>query len=547
MLQKIEQAWSYLEDKKVARAFEIAKQLLEQGNTPEVLFLIGSCQKELKNYRFAALNIHKALKRKPDIPGAHVALADCLYQMGHLKDAYEHYSNALRVEPDSARACYGIGRIVTEPVEAVKYLRRAVKAEPQNLAFLTRLATALILAEELQEGTELLQQVLNKDPEYQQAISGLAMMYARERQYDLAVDYVMQLVRRNIYEGNAANAFLLSARATDNCDEALDYASKSLPFLPPQIKQSVYTQMALLYDYLEEYDEAWRHITAAKKISSSGKKYNAVAHAAWIDSIIDTFRPARIAGLPQVQADDSVLPIFIIGMPRSGTSLVEQILSSHPEVYGGGELSHMNDIVDGLPQTLGSGKPWPICVDDISLDELKIIRKQYLEKLPALKTPVGYVSDKMPHNFFVVGLIRMIFPEASIIHCKRNEMDTCLSLYLQDFETGHEYCNSLYDIGTHYQQYQRIMQHWNQVYPDKILELSYEDVVTEPEATLKGLFAYCGLSWHDSFLDFSNRQRAVRTASFDQVHKPLYRKSVGRWHNYQQHLDELKQGLEAGI
>jgi len=309
----------------------------------------------------------------------------------------------------------------------------------------------------------------------------------------------------------------------------------------------MHVQIAHIFDYLNKYDEAWHHLSAAKEFVTQKVKYNAKAHSNWIDSIISTFTPATIMGLAKANVKNSVSPIFIVGMPRSGTSLTEQILCSHPDVHGGGELPYLNEIVSKLHTIIPSTKPWHECVNDLTQNSIERISNMYLEKLPATSSSINFITDKMPHNFFVIGLIRLICPEARIIHCKRNAMDTGLSLYFQDFEEGHDYCANLYDIGTHYHQYERLMNHWKSIYPDSILDVVYEDVVDDPENNIRKMLAFCNLSWHEDCLNFNKGNRAVRTASFDQVHQPLYTKSVERWKNYAHHLDSLKDGLEYGI
>lgn len=547
MSQKIEQAWSLLNEGEIEKAFDVAKKLFDKDSSPEVLLLVGCCQKVLKQYRFAAINIQKSLNIKPLLPGANVALAECLYFMGHINDAVNHYNFALSKNLDIGIAHCGLGRITTDREQALKHFKLAVKHEPDNPEFLTKLGTCLAQFEKVQQGCEAFEQALIINPMYHQATSGLAMLYAREREYGKVVDCVKKLIEHHVYDGNAANAFLLSSKKTDSCLDAIRYAKDCLPSQADHVRQSIHVQIAHIYDYLKEYEKAWDHLVEAKRLIKVTTKYNSKAQSDWIGSIINTFTPETLMKFPQADTRQSIRPIFIIGMPRSGTSLTEQILSAHPEVFGCGELTFLSDIANQIPAIIQSGNPWPLCASELTLNDVNKIRKLYLDKLPSVGHSINFITDKMPHNFFVVGLIRLICPDASIIHCKRNAMDTGLSLFFQDFEEGHDYCANLYDIGTHYYQYRRLMNHWKSIYPDKIYDVNYEDVVEEPEKTIRGLLSFCDLVWDESCLNFNQTGRTVRTASFDQVHQPLYKKSIERWRNYEQHLGDLKNGLELGI
>ena len=168
----------------------------------------------------------------------------------------------------------------------------------------------------------------------------------------------------------------------------------------------------------------------------------------------------------------------------------------------------------------------------------------YLARLTGLSKQATRITDKMPHNFYLVGLMQLLFPGARIIHCHRNPLDTCLSIYCQDFNEGHDYARDLFALGTHYHQYQRLMDHWRQVISLPIFELAYEELVNDQEEVTRRLLEFCELEWDQRCLEFHKVDRAVQTASNDQVRQPLYKKSVQRWTHYEQYLDDLKAGLE---
>jgi hypothetical protein len=230
-------------------------------------------------------------------------------------------------------------------------------------------------------------------------------------------------------------------------------------------------------------------------------------------------------------------------MPRSGTTLVEQILASHPAVFGAGELLRVGEIAQRLPSALGSRLDYPLCLADFSQQAADAAAQEYLDYLQSLSGgEATRVTDKMPGNFMHLGLIDLLFPGARIIHCMRDPLDTCLSCYSQNFN-GHEYTHDLSHLGHFYRDYQRIMQHWRGVVRVPVLEVQYEALVEDPEPGSRRLIEFCGLPWDDSCLRFYENKRTVVTASYDQVRRPIYKTSTERWRNYERHIDPLKAAL----
>ena len=239
-------------------------------------------------------------------------------------------------------------------------------------------------------------------------------------------------------------------------------------------------------------------------------------------------------------------PVFIVGMPRSGTSLTEQILASHPEVFGAGELNDINESIAKLPAMIRNNNTYPGCIKDLNQEIADKLAQEYLTRLDSFSTEKKRITDKMPHNFVNLGLISLLFPEARIIHCLRDPRDTCLSLYFQDFGWIHPYATRLENLGNYYVQYKRLMKHWTSVLDTPILTIQYEDIISDQEHISRELVNFCGLDWHDDCLQFYASTRTVATASYDQVRQPIYKKSIGRWKNYEKHLDPLTMALGEG-
>jgi hypothetical protein len=228
-------------------------------------------------------------------------------------------------------------------------------------------------------------------------------------------------------------------------------------------------------------------------------------------------------------------------MPRSGTSLVEQILSTHPGVYGAGELTAIDQFARHLGDATGDAYPQSaLHLDQATIDAAA---RQYLAALQDLAPSAIRVTDKMPGNFLHLGLIQLLFPGARVIHCRRDPLDTCLSCYFQQFNQGQTFSYDLSDLGHHYRQYQRLMRHWQSVISLPMLDVHYEDLVADQEAMSRKMLEFCGLDWTDECMRFYESKRYVATASYDQVRQPIYHKSVGRWRHYERYLGPLKTAL----
>lgn len=236
-------------------------------------------------------------------------------------------------------------------------------------------------------------------------------------------------------------------------------------------------------------------------------------------------------------------PIFVLGMPRSGTSLIEQILASHPQVHGAGEISIMPDIAARLiPQLTGLHNPQAInllhpgAYVSIADHYINGLRSHCPEQKP-------YIVDKMPNNFFHIGLIKLLLPNAKIIHCVRDSMDTCWSLYRQHFGINHPYCYDQHALGKFYLRYQQLMQHWENVLPHAIYEVQYEKLVAAPEKEVSALLEHCALPWDESCLKFYDTKRTVNTASMQQVRQPIYHSALKSWQPLEKHLTTLSEAL----
>jgi hypothetical protein len=230
-------------------------------------------------------------------------------------------------------------------------------------------------------------------------------------------------------------------------------------------------------------------------------------------------------------------------MPRSGTTLVEQIVSSHPQVFGTGELNNFLDIEQNIANQLKSSESYPDCIHLLDESTANKLINDYLSCLLNYASDAKYVTDKLPGNFLRIGLIKTLFPKARIIHCHRNSLDTCLSVYCNYFTGEHNYAYDLEELGAYYIQYERLMKHWHNIFSSQILDVQYEELVMDQENISRQIIDYLELTWDNVCLEFYKNQRPVQTASNVQIRRPMYLNSINRWKHFELHLQPLKEIL----
>jgi hypothetical protein len=262
----------------------------------------------------------------------------------------------------------------------------------------------------------------------------------------------------------------------------------------------------------------------------------------YFNSIIATHQPQTLAALPNSPANSS-RSLFIVGMPRSGTSLIEQILDSHPDVCGLGELPLIRHFVESLPSVLHTEHLYPEYMIELTQDVVESFALQYQVRTGELSEGQRFIVDKMPGNFQFLGFIQTLLPNSRIIHCHRDPLDTCLSCYFHEFNASQNYSTELSDLGVFYQGYRRLMEHWDSVLSIPVFDMNYETLISDTEQVICDLLKFCGLEWNEKCLRFFENNRDARTASYEQVRKPVFSNSIGRWKNYQHHLETLREAL----
>ena len=365
--------------------------------------------------------------------------------------------------------------------------------------------------------------------------------------YEAAHNLVIPLTRNNKVSAAAASIFARLCHRFDECDYAVKISEKILSETPIGNKErrTLLFSLGDIHDRLGDYEAAFACYQEANYLKVY--HYDHDEYVKKIDRFIALQSPSLLSSsiLASSVRTDSLKPVFIVGMPRSGTSLVEQILASHPMVYGAGERLEIPSIVDRLPSLVGNDvTPYPECLSLLAGEQVKQLSDKYLGSIGELVETEICVTDKLPENYHHLVLIRMLFPESPIIHCLRNPLDTCLSCYFHDFTGYHEYAYDLENLGRHYREYQRLMQHYRDELKIPMLEVEYEALVKQPEQVSRQMVEYCDLDWDERCLRYYETDRIVRTASHSQVREPVYTHSAGRWKNYENYIAALKESLQ---
>ena len=431
------------------------------------------------------------------------------YRSGQINRDQAHtlYQKFLAIEACRPKAFNMLGLLAMEQsryIDAVGLLSQAIAHAPEQPEYHHNLATNLRILGNFEDAEHHYVRALTLRPSYAEAYFNFSDI----RRFHADDDFVKLL--------EAQLATVDQRSPDDQC--FLHFAAGKI------------------YQDLKNYPRAFHHFQSGNKARHA--TFDRTQHDAWIDQLITVCDRAFFdtqLGQSQVTAS----PIFVVGMPRSGTTLTESILTQHPMVGGLGELPDIRCIAQTLPSHIND-TPYPDCLRAASPTMLDGFAKSYLKRTHELAPKATPTVDKMPSNFFHLGLIALLFPNAKIIHCQRHPLDTCLSCYCKNFRNGQEFSFDLEDLGHFYLAYERLMRHWEAVLPLPIFQMKYEQVVQNQEQVSRDLLAFCGLPWDDKCLAFNKSDRPVRTASTWQVRQPLYSSSVNRWKRYEHELAPLR-------
>lgn len=530
----------------------------------------------------AAASFERALALKPDWAEVHSNLGNILQTQGRLEEAATRQQQALAIKPNLAEAWSNLGNVRDAqglPSEAVSCYERALAIKPGYVDALNNLGAVLLAQDRIGEAMAQLEQALVLSPNYAPAHNNLGNALIQQDRIDGArAHYQRALALKPEYanaHNNLANALKQQgdfAEAIRHYDRAIelrpDYAEAHLNRadlktfrqsdpglaaleqlaarndLPPDRAICIHFALAKALDDVGEYTRAFEHFRAGNELKRRQIQYDEPATLEMFQRISAAFDSSVFKGLDG-QGEPSPAPVFVLGMPRSGSTLIEQILASHPQIQAAGELT----IFETLEASGSFSNPnpqisYPESIHALDSAGLRRMGQEYVSRLPEIAPGKLRIVDKLPGNFLRIGLIHLTLPNAKIIHTTRHPADTCLSCYSKLFTKGLTFTYDLAELGHYYRAYVELMEHWRSVLPaGAMLDVSYEDVVNDLEGQARRLISYCGLTWDDRCMSFHQTGRRVKTASAVQVRQPLFRSSVQRWRNYEENLGPLFDAL----
>lgn len=524
-----------------------------------------------------------SLKLNPGNVSALSNMGQFLWREGRTEEAKKVLEEALSLQPEFPQALSNLGALLFTEGEldlAEKYLRRARSVLPNEPEILTNLAGVLLSRREVDEALQLGRKVVSLSPNNPEALFNLGRVLEKAEQWEEVIsvyykglalqprhaDAMSGLARAHMTMGEFDQARKLCQRIMVENPHALSTYSLALSLGEPETmgiklerverefqkanedKDEKRHLAFTLAKYLEkqgQYDKAFGYLSDGNRIKRSSFEYEIGQEGAFFNSIKEHFSKELI-GQKEVQNCSHERPIFILGMPRSGTTLTEQILASHSQVFGAGELDELRKLLKEYSDP-SDYRQFPQVVAQMGDGLLEQMGLRYLEKLRRLSPDSPRVTDKMPHNFLHLGVIRILFPNAKVIHCRRDPVDNCLSIFKQDFKSIHKYAYDLEELGRYYLLYRDLMTHWANVLPEGyVFDLDYEAMVADQEGMSRKLLEFCDLPWEDGCLEFHKTRRAVRTASQSQVRKKIYSGSVKLWQQYEEQLQPLIRVLRKG-
>ncbi|SFP74233.1 Flp pilus assembly protein TadD, contains TPR repeats [Mesorhizobium sp. NFR06] len=452
----------------------------------------------------------RAVGEEPRNPYYHLSLGETYLKLSEFTPAIRHFQQALALKADLVEALCALG-------DAYKAFDKGELALP------------------------LYEKALKIDRDHPVARLGLPRALASLGRMDEAAAYFKEAIDQHIAVPAAYNALVHTRKFTEEPPELAAILTELRdPGHGAEGAASLHHAAGKLLNDLRRYKEAMDHFKKGNQ--AGGQKFDLEIYRRSVDALIETFTPELVASMA-AYGDPSEVPVFVVGMPRSGTTLTEQICGSHPNVHGAGELSKLRRIANGIGLKGSSKTDLGRSIATITPKLAKTLAAGHLAYLRERAPNALRIVDKMPSNFELIGLIGILFPNARIIHCRRDAIDNCISCFVLQFSGAHSYSCDLQTLGLYYREYDRLMRHWNNVLPGRILENRYETLIENQEEQSRRLIDYLGLPWDDACLRFFDRDGSVNTYSRWQVRQPIYKSSVKRWKNYESEIQPLIEAL----
>ena len=516
----------------------------------DAMGLLAGTEMRRGNYPRAIEILKNTVALYPTDPVHRFNLGLSYMRAGMPEEAVEHFRIAIRLKPDFGEAynrlCGTAGQL-GRLEEAVTAGEAAVRLIPDSAVAQMNLATAYDTSGRAQRAFQHYQEAARLAPNHPVIQCTLGDAFAGTGDKQASEDCYREAIRLRAEYTPPYRQLARLRRCTSAEDPDFSAVHRLLgnTSVPEAERSHLHFALGKMYEDCEKYDEAFHHFSLANRIENSKHRFNRQELVDFVSGIISLYTPEFLKS-HSASGDVSALPTFIVGMPRSGTTLINQIIGSHPKGLGAGELYWFGQIEHKLQVALGSSEPYPACMRQFNSETAVQLAGQYIEYIQTLAEGRQYerIVDKLPGNFLHLGLIALLFPNARIVHCRRDPLDTCLSIYCILFPGSVPFGYDLQNIGIVYREYRRLMRHWQAVIPGRLLTVDYEDLVRDQEAVSRRIIEFIGLPWDDACMDFTQSRNRVRTVSAFQVRQGIYSSAIGRWRHYERHLGPLRQVLD---
>ena len=467
-------------------------------------------------YEDARAILEKIIAREPSFIAAWHDLGTVLKELHHYEKAVEVLNDALSLQPENALTHYYLGAalaMAARPADAVEAYQRAVELDPELPGAHIGLGHVLKTVGDQEKGIAAYRRAIELRPNFGETYYSLANL----------------------------KTFRFTPSDIDEMNQRVGDTS-----LPVDCRVHFAFALGKAYEDLKEYDKSFENYALANRLHRDTIAYDPVQTEIAHERMRETFSEAYFQQNKGAEGCRAPDPIFIVGLPRSGSTLLEQILASHSLVDGTSELPDISMIAQSLTKPK-IGQAFPQCMPDLSSQVVKELGESYLEQTRRHRGTAPFFTDKMPNNFVYVGFIKAILPNAKIIDARRHPMDSCFGCFKQHFAKGQTFTYDLFELGEFYLEYLQMMEHWDAVLPGGVLRVQYENVVEDLEPQVRRILEFCGLPFEDGCVHFHENKRAVRTASSEQVRQPIYKDSVQTWRRFGSNLDSLRDILSPVV
>ena len=499
------------------------------------------------NFILAEVKTRSLIKKYNKVPILHNLLGMCLGAQNKTEESIKSYQKAIALNPKFAIAYNNLGNVYSnkkQNLEKAKELfEKSILHEPKFALAYNNLGNLMKDLNNFKAAESNYKKAISCDPKNYVIYTNLGITYNILGEFDKSKECFKNSIKINPHFMLAHRNLSALIKYSNNNEHLLQMEKLNLEKnIPENQKIDLYMALGKANEDLKNYDKSFSFYLLGNTLKRKTVKYNIKDDLNLFEQIKETFNKKLFDEI-NFSGNEDLTPIFIVGMPRSGTSLVEQILATHPKIFGAGELTELGKHINKF--FLKNKKfLFPKKSKDWNTKNLTSIGEEYTRYLKKISTKHQYITDKLPHNFQWIGFIKLIFPKAKIVHCTRNKYDNCLSIFKNFFAGNFKFCYDLKELAHHYRGYSSLMDHWHKEIPGYIYNISYEELLKNQEKEIKNLIDFIGLNWDPICLKFYENKRPVHTVSLSQVRKPIYKDSLKSWENFKAGMNPLIKEFE---